>query len=289
MSHPTSVPIDPTAFFGFSVSRAIAAQIFGPRLVSLGTTAVVIATNPRRQSESEMHLPDRVSLAAYPASVDALLSLLMDRGEDREARDRLEIVIPWWPFVELAGQVGADNVTDLALSVGTAANDPIMKALRECFKGLRALASRSGDALAERLVDALNTHLAEQYGGMRKQQSGPNGGGLAPWQLRAARRALDDLHSIAPLDEIARECGLSGGHFARAFKRSTGKSPHQWVVLRRIEAAKEMLGGGMPLAEIAIACRFSDQSHLTRVFSQATGLTPGRWRTERATARHAVA
>ena len=165
-------------------------------------------------------------------------------------------------------------VTDCA--PGAPVDDPVINALGKRCEGLRRLSFDGLDAQADRESEAFSAHPAD--GGMRKP-AGTSKGGLAPWQLRLARRLLNDLDSSASLARIAGECGLSAGHFARAFKHSTGLTPHQWVLRRRVDAAKDMLDAGVPLAEIAVACRFSDQSHLTRAFAHATGVTPGRWRT----------
>ncbi|HLX25254.1 MAG TPA: helix-turn-helix domain-containing protein, partial [Usitatibacter sp.] len=55
-------------------------------------------------------------------------------------------------------------------------------------------------------------------------------------------------------------------------------SPHQWLLLLRIERAKRMLKGPMPLALVATMCGFVDQSHFTKVFTHIEGMTPGAWR-----------
>jgi AraC-like DNA-binding protein len=75
--------------------------------------------------------------------------------------------------------------------------------------------------------------------------------------------------------------GLSAKHFARAFRQSTGVPPHRWLIEKRIERAKALLlGGGLSLAEIALACGFADQSHFTAAFRRGTGITPGAYRRE---------
>jgi AraC-like DNA-binding protein len=159
-----------------------------------------------------------------------------------------------------------------------AAGDPVMAALDKCLNLLLGGSLDRSGAIVAGIANSLNVHLAERYGEMRGP-SETTAGGLAPWQLRLATRTLKDFNSSSSLEEIATACGLSIGHFSRAFKRSTGSSPHQWVMYRRVEAAKELIGGSdLPLAEIALACHFSDQSHLTRAFVSATGTTPGRWR-----------
>ena len=106
---------------------------------------------------------------------------------------------------------------------------------------------------------------------------------LAPWQLH---RAVQLLHAAisnpCPIDRLAGACGLSSGHFAHAFKASTGLPPHRWLLRLRIQRAREMMEGTeASLSAIAIACGFADQSHFTRAFRAATGSSPARWRRER--------
>jgi AraC family transcriptional regulator len=67
--------------------------------------------------------------------------------------------------------------------------------------------------------------------------------------------------------------------FSRAFKQSTGIPPHQWLLDRRVETAKDLLRRScLSLTDIALTCGFSDQSHFTRVFVRACGVSPGVWR-----------
>jgi len=105
-------------------------------------------------------------------------------------------------------------------------------------------------------------------------------GGLAPWQLRRAQELLHEkLSTKVPLHSVAAACRLSVSHFARAFKVSTGVAPHRWLMLERVAKARSLLAGSpMSLAEIALACGFADQSHLSRVFLRTEGVSPGAWR-----------
>ncbi|MGO4287978.1 helix-turn-helix domain-containing protein, partial [Bosea sp. TAB14] len=75
---------------------------------------------------------------------------------------------------------------------------------------------------------------------------------------------------------MGRECGLSPGYFSRAFRNTTGFSPHQWLIRKRIERARDILRcGRLELADIAVACGFADQSHFTNVFAKLEGVSPG--------------
>lgn len=79
--------------------------------------------------------------------------------------------------------------------------------------------------------------------------------------------------------EMADMVGLSESWFTNVFKQTTGSTPLQWQLARRIETAKVMLSAGdMSVADIAARLGFSDQAHLTRVFRQAVGGTPAAWR-----------
>jgi AraC family transcriptional regulator len=129
----------------------------------------------------------------------------------------------------------------------------------------------------DHVVRALAHHVAATYGQMRAR---PSRSGLAPWQQR---RAIDfmaaHLDGNVTVVDIARRCELSAGHFVTAFKRSTGTTPHRWSTQRRVDSAKSLLtDSDMPVAQIALACGFANQSHLTRVFRLVTGCTPAAWR-----------
>lgn len=84
---------------------------------------------------------------------------------------------------------------------------------------------------------------------------------------------LSAPHSLAELAAIA---GTSTYHFARMFRQATGRSPHQYVVERRLAHAKRRLSfSDDPIVEIALDCGFGSQSHMTDVFNKVLGTTPG--------------
>ena len=81
-----------------------------------------------------------------------------------------------------------------------------------------------------------------------------------------------DLKTLA---DLARETGLSRFQVLRGFVRATGLTPHAYIVQRRIDRARGLIARGSPLAAAALASGFADQSHMTRVFVQKYGVSPG--------------
>lgn len=91
----------------------------------------------------------------------------------------------------------------------------------------------------------------------------------------ALRRMIRGYAQPLSVPELAREAGLSTAYFAAVFREETGLAPHDWLIARRIEKAKALLGRGESPAAVAAATGFADQAHLTRTFRARTGETPG--------------
>lgn len=102
---------------------------------------------------------------------------------------------------------------------------------------------------------------------------------------RAVALARDCLDAATPVSSatLERLTGLSRFALARQFRQRLGTSPHRYAMMRRLERARRLVDAGTPLAVAAAACGFADQSHMTRQFKRAYGLSPGQWR---ALARH---
>lgn len=97
----------------------------------------------------------------------------------------------------------------------------------------------------------------------------------------AIRRACDFLqaHSTRQVNsgELEAVTGLDRFTLSRQFRASLGTSPHRYLVMRRLERARGLIGSGRSLVDIALETGFSDQAHFTRHFKKAHGMTPGRW------------
>lgn len=105
-------------------------------------------------------------------------------------------------------------------------------------------------------------------------------GGLSPAALRRVRQHIDThLETTVDIANLASIARLSPSHFARAFKLSLGTTPHEHLIHQRLEKAQALIAGtDVPLAEIALATGFSDQSHLSRRFRNYFGISPSAFR-----------
>lgn len=176
-----------------------------------------------------------------------------------------------------ADEMALPRAGHLACETGTV--DPVLASLGHAILPALLAPQQTSTLYLDHLTLALKAHVLHAYGGARPAAAAPPHG-LAAWQERRAKSFLvEHLAGDVSLADVARECSLSRSHFSRAFKASTGQTPHAWLVDQRIDAAKRLLRTReLPIAEIAAACGFSDQSHLTRVFSARTGTSPARWR-----------
>jgi AraC family transcriptional regulator len=158
------------------------------------------------------------------------------------------------------------------------ADETVEQAIRLTF--LRKDWSEPADSLAlSHAGHMLIAHLIGHY-----STAGEGGlvakGGLPPRLLRRISDYVEaNLEGSLTISDLAEVAGLSEFHFARMFKATTGETPHAFVQRRRVEHAKELLAATqLPLAEVALACGFSSQSHFAEAFRKRAGLTPSTYR-----------
>jgi AraC family transcriptional regulator len=138
-----------------------------------------------------------------------------------------------------------------------------------------------GGLAAESLANVLAIHLLRHLTARRRAERGRDGV-LPRGRLRAVVEYIEEHLDGGPtLAQLAAVVRLNPYHFARQFKAATGLPPHQYVIARRVERARQLLqaGTGLSLAEVALRAGFSDQSQFCHHFKRLVGVTPGQFRT----------
>jgi AraC family transcriptional regulator len=138
-----------------------------------------------------------------------------------------------------------------------------------------------GRLAAESLANVLAVHLIRHVVAPRRPARGSDGA-LPRGKLRAVVEYVEEHLDAGPtLEQMAAVAQLSPYHFARQFKAAIGLPPHQYVIARRVERAKQLLqeDGDFSLAQVAAHAGFSDQSQFSHHFKRLVGVTPGRFRT----------
>lgn len=160
-------------------------------------------------------------------------------------------------------------------------SDPVISSVGMALLGELDTEGLSGRLYAESLANVLAVHLLRYYAvpGTRPVTFT---GGLSAAKLRQVTEFIGDNYGRdIKLAELAQVAGMSSFHFAREFKRTTGTTPHQYLIKFRIERAKALLAKReLPLIEVSLRSGFSHQSHFTRLFRRVTGTTPHSYRTQ---------
>jgi DNA-binding GntR family transcriptional regulator/AraC-like DNA-binding protein len=107
-------------------------------------------------------------------------------------------------------------------------------------------------------------------------------GGLSPARVRRVTELVHaKIEDELSLEEMAESAGLSTTYFSHMFRKSTGQSPHQFVLRIKVERAKEMLRAAeVRVLDVAVACGFKTQQHFARVFRRLCGVSPTEYRQE---------
>lgn len=174
---------------------------------------------------------------------------------------------------------GAFSSDHLVLNPAIGANDDLIRDITALFGNELASNGASGRLFLEGLATSMTVHLARHYGASPPHLPFHRGG-LAPNRLRRVTEYIaDNLAADLSQSELAATAELSQFHFARAFKESTGRSPHSYLIEQRVNRAKELLADSeLSIAEVSFAVGFSSQSHLTFHFHRLNGMTPARFR-----------
>ncbi|AYD04885.1 AraC family transcriptional regulator [Neorhizobium sp. NCHU2750] len=165
---------------------------------------------------------------------------------------------------------GIDHFPDLKPVLGV--RDPAIESSLQ----LIAAELAHPDPISRMMVESQAIQMFVNLARLRLLALEPAKGGLSSFDLRRTVATIESRVADPPsLDELAQEIGLSQRQFFRAFKQSTGKTPHAYMLEHRLERAADLLRTTDRLAiDIALECGFASPSHFTTVFRNAFATSP---------------
>jgi len=169
-----------------------------------------------------------------------------------------------------------DEVGPVHLRRTYAVESPQIRHLMLALKYEADSRNAHGLAMVEAVTSALG-HLLVRHAGVEQPRPIHNRGGLSAVAKRRVLELIEAaLDARLTVEMLSREVGLSVAHFARAFKETMGRAPHQYLLALRLERARRLLETTeASLSDIAQRAGFADQAHFTRLFKRAFGTTPG--------------
>ncbi len=228
----------------------------------------------------DLFLQDRHTFRT-PIAAGAICLLRLDDNVQLDLRAPFDILQFRFRHLNLVQSVDGDDAVltgNLRLpQLGTV--DPVISQLASLLLPTIEQPQLASPLFISHVTMAISAHLMHTYGNRREALPATRGG-LSRRQERLAKEMLAaNLNGALTIGELARECGLTPGHFAFAFKRTTGLSPTSWLAQQRVQKACGMLSNtSLPLTEIGLASGYTDQAHFTRSFTKLIGLPPGAWR-----------
>jgi AraC family transcriptional regulator len=191
--------------------------------------------------------------------------------------DVIQLYLPHTTLERVAREAAAPAPGDLLERTGHL--DPVTSGLLMSAADILESHAMLDTLFRQQLAELLATRILAEHTGVPSTFE-PIMGGLSP---HALRRAIERLRSTSDADvslaALASDAGLSRFHFCRAFKESTGLSPHAWLRQQRLDHAMNMLrDSDAPIASIAVELGYASQTAFTAAFKKLTGETPSDWR-----------
>lgn len=203
-----------------------------------------------------------------------------------DIRESVHMYLPALPLSKAALEELDLDPARVRLRYDGGFRDPVIESIGRTLSAELQCSDPASGLLVETMAAALGVYIVRNHSNL-SATSVPLP--LAKGALEGARLARvlayveTHLEREVSLEDLAREACLSAFHFARSFKAAVGMSPHAFLLQRRLERARNLLEStSLPLAEVASACGFCSQAHLSTSFKRETGVTPGVFRHARA-------
>ncbi|MEH2245674.1 AraC family transcriptional regulator [Nostoc sp.] len=171
------------------------------------------------------------------------------------------------------------NPDRVEVKLALQAPDPLVCQIGLALRSVLETDANNSYFYAESMATALAAHFLKYYS-TRKHFLQEYEDGLPKYKLKQAfEYVAAHLHQDVSLVEISEELGISQYYFCRLFKKSTGMSPHAYLIQQRVERSKQLLKQrGRTINEIAVECGFANPSHFAKCFRRYTGISPNQFR-----------
>jgi AraC family transcriptional regulator len=260
----------------------------------------LVITDPKSCFQAERHLDGKFKHYAHGNGRVDLIPAFLSHSTNWNREVEFSVIAICPTLLDRATQESIANC-EIELIPQLAIDDPVIQQLALALKLEIQTGCMSGRLYGELLGTALAARLVQNYA-VRKPALEFKTSGLPQSQLK---QVIDYMQANLTQDlsilDLATLTGMSESHFSRSFKRSVGIAPYQYLMKQRVERAKQLLaqrslafakqkplpcltaglrqqqkppGTGIAISTIALDCGFANQTHLTKVFRQMTGMTP---------------
>lgn len=238
------------------------------------TQHVIAITDVRTQTQSERRLDGRLQRYLFGNGQISLTPANVSHwgAWDNEGEFTMLTICP--RFVERVARESV-NAERVELVPQFAVVDPLIQQVGLALKADVETGCVTGRLYGESAATMLAVHLLKHYAVFTPVLPTYTGG-LCKHRLQQALAYINDhLDQDIKLADIANAVGMSQYYFIRLFKQSIGMTPHQYIIRQRVERAKQLLKQrDLAISDIALKCGFANQTHLTKLFRQFTGITP---------------
>jgi AraC family transcriptional regulator len=200
--------------------------------------------------------------------------------EDSEPPELLQVYLHQSVYATAVRELCGCDVSEAEIISRFTFQDPMLEQLSLAIAAKLQDSSAEDRLYVDAIAQLMAMHLVQHYSSRSRTARILNTMAIPSFKIRRLIDFIEvHLADDLSLEAISAEAGISPLYLPRAFKNAVGQSPHQYVLARRIERAKELLrNSDLPITNIALSSGFSSQGHLSQWFKRRVGVSPAIYR-----------